>query len=373
VPHETFWKTFKGNGVDFFQARAYIDFNVSKHVYLQFGHDRTFIGNGYRSLIFSDYSPPNLFLRANLKVWKINYLFQINRLTADAYGNITGSAANIRYPEKYMAFHHASINIGQKFTLGLFESVIFSARDTTKGNSFDLSYLNPVIFYRAIEQQFGSADNVILGGDFKWNIRRGMSFYGQLVIDELLLKQAKAGTGWWGNKFGGQLGMKYIDVGGISNLDLQVELNAVRPYTYSHDTRYDSYSNYRQPLAHPLGANFKEVVAIIRYQPLPRINLIVKTFYTKIGRDTSTVDWGSNILINNTQRQQDYGNKVGQGVKNTILFADLTASFQVRHNLFIDVKQIIRNSKSPVAFYNTNSAVTSISLRLNIAQRSYDF
>src|SRR5258706_10938344 len=262
VPHETFWKTFKTNGVDFFQARAYIDFNLSKHIYVQFGNDRTFIGNGYRSLIFSDYGPPNLFLRTNVKVWKINYLFQLNRMTADAYGSIAGSRSNIRYPGKNMAFHHASINIGKKFNLGLFESVVFSPGDRASQSTFELSYLNPVIFYRAIEQQSGSPDNVIVGADFKWNAVRCLSFYGQIVIDEFLLKQAKGATGWWANKFGGQIGMKYIDVAGIENLDMQLEGNAVRPYTYSHDTRYGSYSNYRQPMAHPMEANFREFVAI---------------------------------------------------------------------------------------------------------------
>jgi hypothetical protein len=49
VPHEGFWKNFKTNGVDFLQARAYIDFNISKHIYMQFGNDRMFTGNGYRS------------------------------------------------------------------------------------------------------------------------------------------------------------------------------------------------------------------------------------------------------------------------------------------------------------------------------------
>ena len=373
VPHETYWKTFKTNGVDFFQARAYIDFNLSKHINFQFGHDRTFVGNGVRSLILSDYSPPNLFLRPNLKVWKINYLFQINRLTADAYGTLNGSRPNIRYPDKYMAFHHASINIGKKFTLGVFESVIFSAQDSTKGGAFDVGYLNPVIFYRAIEQQFGSADNVILGGDFKYNVAKRLQFYGQIVIDEFVLSQAKSGSGWWANKFGGQIGMKYIDVAGISNLDLQLEVNAVRPYTYSHDMLFSNYSNYRQSLAHPMGANFKELVSVLRYQPLPRLNLVLKTFYTKIGRDTTTTDWGSNMLINNKQREQDYGNTIGQGIKNTIAFADFTASFHLRHNLFIDLKQIIRTSSSPAAVYNYNNAITSLSVRLNIAPRAYDF
>jgi len=68
---------------------------------------------------------------------------------------------------------------------------------------------------------------------------------------------------------------------------MQLEGNAVRPYTYSHDTRYGSYSNYRQPMAHPMGANFGEFVAIVRYQPFPKLNLVAKTFYTKIGRDTT--------------------------------------------------------------------------------------
>jgi hypothetical protein len=272
-----------------------------------------------------------------------------------------------------MAFHHVSINIGRKFNLGLFESVVFSPKDSLSQSTFELNYLNPVIFYRAIEQQSGSPDNIIVGTDFKWNAVRRLSFYGQVIIDEFVLREAKNGTGWWANKFGGQIGMKYIDVAGVENLDLQLEGNAVRPYTYSHDTRYDNYSNYRQPMAHPLGANFKEFVAIVRYQPFPKINLVAKAFYTKIGRDTTGVNWGSDILKNNSSRQKNYGNTIGQGVSNTLTFVDLTASFQLRHNLFIDVKQILRNSKSPAAFYNTNTSVSSVALRLNIAKRSYDF
>lgn len=373
VPHEGFWKRFKSNGVDFFQARAYIDFNVSKHVYMQFGHDRTFIGNGYRSLIFSDYAPPALFLRTNVKVWKINYLFQLNRVAADNKNIAIGSSGSRRYPEKFMAFHHASINIGKKFNLGVFESVVFSPKDTINGNSFELNYLNPVIFYRAIEQQFGSSDNAIVGLDFKWNVAKRISFYGQLVIDEFLLKEVKAGNGWWANKVALQGGMKYIDAFGISNLDLQVEANVVRPYTYSHNTQYGSYSNYRQPFAHPLGANFTELIAIVRYQPIPKLNFILKTFYAKTGRDATNENWGGDILKNYKTRQNDYGNKIGQGIENDIAFVDFTSSYQLRHNFFIDIKQIIRNSKSPSVTYNTNTSLTSLALRWNIPQRLFDF
>jgi len=370
VPHELFWKKFKDNGVDFFQARAYIDFNVTKHINMQFGQDRTFIGNGYRSLIFSDFAPPSLFLRANVKIWKINYLFQLNRVAADVNAT-TGGSGQGPYPIKYIAFHHASINIGKKFNLGLFESVVF---DADSSSHFDASYLNPVIFYRAIEQQFGSTDNVLVGADFKWNAVKRLSFYGQFVLDEFVLDQIKSGDGWWANKFAVQGGLKYIDVAGIDNLDLQLEANVVRPFTYSHNSDYGNYSNYRQPMAHPLGANFNELIAIVRYQPLPRLNMVAKGFYAKKGLDAGvTENQGGDILKNNSTRISDYGNTIGQGVQNKIMYIDLTASYMLKHNFFIDGKLILRDSKSDLPAYNTNTSITSIALRWNIAQRGYEF
>lgn len=373
VPHEGFWKTFKDNGVDFFQARAYIDFNLTKHIYMQFGNDKTFIGNGYRSLIFSDYAPPTLFLRTNVKVWKLNYMFQLNRVAADAPGSVGGSGGGKRrYPEKFMAFHHASVNIGKKFNLGVFESVVFSPKDSLNDNTFDLGYLNPVIFYRAIEQQFGSSDNVILGMDFKWLAAKRLSLYGQVVFDEFLLERLKEG-GWWANKFALQGGLKYIDVVGVNNLDLQLEANIVRPYTYSHNTQFGSYTNYRQPFAHPLGANFKEVIGIVRYQPLPKLNLVAKVIYAEVGRDTLNSNWGSDLLKSNSTREREFGNFIGQGVSNQIAYLDFTASYMIKHNLFIDMKLIRRDQNAPAISFRTNTTITSLALRWNIGQRLYDF
>jgi hypothetical protein len=375
VPHEGFWKGFKnGNGVDFLQARGYITFEATKHINIQLGQDRTFIGNGYRSLILSDYAPPSLYFRANVKVWKINYMYQLNRMTADVQGNSSG-LHDKRYPEKYLVFHHLSMNIGRHLNVGLFESVIFSPRDTTKNHSFDLSYINPIIFYRAIEQQSGSPDNVLIGMDFKWNIFRSVSLYGQFVLDEFVLSDIKGGKGWWGNKFAIQGGFKYMDAFGVPNLDLQGEVNVARPFIYSHDTQYGSYSSYRQPLAHPLGANFEELVGILRYQPLPRLSVTAKLIMSTIGRDSSSTsfNYGSNILRGNQFQHNQYGNTIGQGLKNDIMFGSFTLSYQFKHNLFIDGNVIIRQSKCPLPAYNYNSTITSLALRWNIPQRLYEF
>ena len=372
VPHEGFWKTYKeGQGVDFLQARGYITFEATKSINVQFGHDRFFIGNGYRSLIFSDFSPPALFLKGNVRVWKLNYLFLLNQMTAD-----TRSVPNNAfrgYPNKFVALHHLSMNIGHKLNIGIFESVIFSPDDSVGTDHFRLEYLNPVIFYRAIEQQNGSSDNVLLGLDVKWNALPRLSIYGQFLLDELVVDNIREGNGWWANKFAVQVGGKYVDAFGLLNLDLQGEINLIRPYTYSHGTAYGNYSSYKQPIAHPLGANLKELVGILRYQPMRRLNLTGKLVFTDIGRDVGDVNWGSDVLKNSRTREQEYNNTVSQGVSNEILFGSFTGSWQLKHNLFIDVSVIFRKSESPAPIYNTNTSVSSLALRWNIPQRLYEF
>jgi hypothetical protein len=376
VPHEGFWKGYKeGNAVDFLHARGYITFQATRHINVQFGHDRFFIGNGYRSLIYSDFAPPTWFIKANVKVWKINYLFLLNQMIADVQGNISGLTAMDRgYPNKFNALHHLSINVGKKVTLGIFESVIFSPDDPSGSDHFRLDYLNPIIFYRAIEQQNGSSDNVLLGFDFKVNALRKLSFYGQFVLDEFVISHIRAQDGWWANKFGVQVGGKYVDAFGIANLDLQGEINVVRPYTYSHGTDFGDYTHYRQPIAHPLGANFQEVVGILRYQPLPRLNVTGKLNLMKKGYDADNTNWGGNILINNSANfEQAFGNKVAQGVAVNTLFGSFTASWMLKHNVFIDGNIVLRKSESDLAQFNRNTSVASMALRWNIAQRVYEY
>ena len=48
MPGEGLVKEFKNdpNSADFFSARAYITFQVTKSIQLQFGHDKNIIGNG---------------------------------------------------------------------------------------------------------------------------------------------------------------------------------------------------------------------------------------------------------------------------------------------------------------------------------------
>ena len=372
VPNEAFWKKYGDHGVDFFTARGYFTFNATKHVALQFGYDKNFVGNGYRSLLLSDFSAPSTFLKIQTKIWRIQYTNLYTELVADAPFSSFGSNGTGEFPKKFLTSHHLSINITDNFNVGIFEAIIFNRGDST-GTSFEWNYMNPIIFYRSIEQYTGSPDNALFGIDWKWNIAKGIQFYGQGLLDEMVVGELKSGDGWWGNKFSVQLGGKYYNAFGISNLDLQAEYNISRPFTYSHESIFTNYSHYRQPLAHPLGANFKEAVFIARYQPLRKLYLSGKFILSKYGTDPANQNLGADILKDYTTLNQEYGNSIGQGVSNDQLSADLTASYMLKHNLFIDLRHIYRDRDSADATLSSTTNFTSIAIRLNVAVREQGF
>jgi hypothetical protein len=363
VPGEGYFKPFKQSGYDFFSARGYINYGITKNINISLGHDRNFIGNGYRSLILSDYAAPYFFLKLNTQFWRVHYMNLFAEMTADH------EFRDQLYPKKYFAYHHLSFNITPDINVGLFESIVFARG---KGQ-FELQYLNPIIFYRSIEQQLGSADNALLGLDFKVNFLRTAQVYGQLMLDEFLLSAIRARTGWWANKQAFQVGAKYLDVAGIPNLDLQGEFNLIRPYTYQHESKFTNYQHYQQPLAHPMGANLYELIGIARYQPIGKLMLTGKAFFTRTGMDSDSVNWGSNVLLPYTTRAQEYGNRIGQGNTTNLFHLDLTASWQLRHNMFLDFKQILRRRDSLVGSYDNNTAITSLAFRWNIPQRLQEF
>jgi hypothetical protein len=377
-PGEAFWKPFKNTrtsvgGYDFFSARGYLNYAVTRHISAQLGHDRVFIGNGYRSLILSDFAAPFFFLKLNTQVWKFRYQNLFTELTADY------RSANQVFGKKYMAQHHLSLALTPNLSVGVSETVVFGKRT----GGFELQYLNPVIFYRAIEQGIGSKDNALVAADVKWNVARRVQLYGQLVLDEFLLKEIRARRGWWSNKQAVQIGAKYVDVAGISNLDLHAEFNYIRPYTYQHQDSLTSYQHYQQPLAHPIGANLWEIIGVVRYQPaaLPRLTVVGKAIYTDFGADSGRVNWGNNALLPYIPHPREFGNTVGQGLPIQQLHLDLTASYQVMHNLFVDVKQVIRRGSDyggltgalPGRAATQSVNLTSVALRWNIGQRLYEF
>ena len=367
VPGAGRFNNYKITGWDFSDARGGITFNAAKYLDFQFAYDRNFIGNGYRSLFLSEYGSNYLFLKINTRVWKLNYQNIFMEVNPQFPQSVRTN--DILLDKKYAAIHHLSVNVAKWLNVGLFEAVIFGRR-----NDFDFMYLNPIIFLRTAEKQNNSPDNGFVGFDFKANVLKRTQLYGQVLFDELIIKELWAGNGWWGNKFGVQLGGKYIDVFGVNNLDIQGELNLVRPFTYSHYDSSANYGHYNQPLAHPLGANFIEAIGIIRYQPLPKLTATAKLIYWKQGVDTGASNYGTNIFKLYNTRTGDYGYKLPSGVNSTGVNAQLFVSYELKENLFIDGSVFLRRWNSSGNVYpENNTTVATLGLRMNMFRREYDY
>lgn len=324
IPGRGIAKRFKTDSYDYPVAEAYLSYAPAKFINVQFGHGKNFIGDGYRSLLLSDVASPSPFLKLNTKFWKIKYTNTWMWLK-DVRDAVVEDKA---FLTKYIANHYLSWNVSKKLNIGLFESVLWT---NSNDRGFDVNYLNPIIFYRAIEFETGQgAGNAILGASAKYKWNDNVNLYSQFILDEFSLGDVKAGEKSWKNKFGYQLGVKYFNAFKVDNLVLQFEYNRVRPYTYSHNTVVLNYAHNNQSMAHLWGANFSEAIIIGRYRYkrwFGDAKLIFGTRGLDFNDGTDNFSYGGDIYRDEEDRPFDTGVEVGQGIKTTTFNGNLQAGY----------------------------------------------
>ncbi len=369
VPGAGFIKPFKDNaGYDYIDARGSVTWGVTKYVNMQFGFDQNFIGNGYRSLYMSNFAPSNLFLKFNTRVGKLNYTNIFSELYAPQQPSI-----GEQYYKQYAATHHLSFNATPWLTVGAFESVVFGELD-----KFKASYLQPVIFLNTLLLDKDGSTNSMIGFDVKANLVKHVQVYGQWVMQGFN-GDNKDGGDFWGNRHGFQAGAKYVDAFGLKNLDLQAEYNQVRPFTYSSPENAGSWTNYRQSMAHPLGGNFREILGVLRYQPLNKLYIVGRVNYWKQGIDSAGYNFGSNpgrdnsIVADGGLRLLDNGYEMFSGTSIQCVNTAITVSYELKENLFIDLNNLYRLYKKSSDITPENTNVLTLGFRWNMFRRDYDY
>ncbi len=102
---------------------------------------------------------------------------------------------------------------------------------------------------------------------------------------------------------------------------------------YGHRLPSQSYENYNQPLAHPLGSNFVESISFLRYRK-KRLYFEGELMYAVQGLDTLGVNWGGDIYKDNYSYVQEYGNKITQGVKANTLYFNIKTGYIINPTSF---------------------------------------
>ncbi|WP_034259613.1 gliding motility protein RemB [Altibacter lentus] len=375
IPGRGIAKTFRSDSYDYPIATGHVSFTPSKHFNIQLGHGKNFIGDGYRSLLFSDNASPYPFFKLNTTFWKLKYTNTWMSLR-DVRSEVTQDGS---YRTKYMANHYLSYNVTKRLNIGLFESVIWE-NDNDRG--FDFNYVNPVIFYRAIEFSTGSrGGNALIGLSAKYKFTDRVNAYSQLIIDEFSSGDIFGGEGSYKNKVGYQIGAKYYDAFGLENFYLQAEYNRVRPYTYSHNSIVLNYGHNNQSMAHTLGANFSEFIGIARYQ-YGRVFGDLKVIVAKRGLEVNTTEdpffYGGDIYGTEDNRPSDLGNELGQGNTTDFFHAEVQAGYLINPstNLKVYGSVIFRDFKPE---FNTETVFENQTTWINFGIRTdlfnwyYDF
>jgi len=374
IPGRGIAKEFKTDAYDYPVAEAYISYTPSKYFNFQFGNGKNFIGDGYRSLLLSDVASPLPYFKINTSFWKIKYT-NLWMWAQDVRKELTVDGA---YKQKYVAVHYLSWNVTKRFNLGLYEAAIW---DNANNRGFDVNFLNPIIFYTAVEFATGTrAGNAIVGLNLKYKFNK-FSLYAQIVADEMRFSEIFSGSGWWGNKVGFQLGAKFHNAFSIENLYFQVEYNQIRPYTYSHDELNYNFGHNNQPLAHLWGSNFREAIVIANYN-FNRWFIDTKFVVGTKGFDFNTVSdsysYGGDIYHDNDNRVSDYGNSIGQGVKTNVFIADFQLGYLVNpaSNLKFFGRVAYRSFQPTTTtniLQNSNSTWVSIGLKTDVFNWYFDF
>jgi len=360
------------NGYSFFDYTGYISYTPKNTQVFNFqlGRDKHFIGDGYRSVLLSDYAAAYPYFRINTNLWR----FQYNVWYTWMYDVSQAKGIKNNYTNKFGAFHYLSYNIIKELNIGLFENIIWRGSDTNQVRTFEVNYLNPIIFFRPQEFAVGSPDNSFIGLNLNATLFKKIKIYAQLGLDEFYLKEIKANRGWWGNKQAWQIGTKYINALGIRGLKIQAEYNEVKPYTYTHGLVSQNYAHYGMPLAHPLGANFKEFIGIVNYRK-NKWELRWQGQYVILGKDSSAnSNVGQNIFLSYVTRNSEYGNFTTQGLKSIVIQNQFQISYLMAPKLNMRFELgLIHRSEKNTSGYKLQSPFLFIAFRTSFWNSYRDF
>lgn len=346
--------------------RFTLNYKANRYISLEAGMGEHFIGKGYRSLLLSDDGFAYPYFKINTSVWNIEYtnlwtqMKDIQDKTVDKWWD---------FDSKYMAMHYLSWQIVPAFRLGLFEAVVW--KDENRG--FDIKYLNPVLFYRPLEFDLGSPDNVLLGVDMDIKIKDHL-IYTQLMLDEFKIKEIQAMNGWWGNKQSFQLGWRWFDMLNIKHLNLLLEGNYIRPYMYSHDENTQNYGHINQSIAHPLGSNVAEIIMDLAYSHKLwywNFNLV----YSLHGENYDTLNLGGDIYMPYTNYSKEYNNFVGQGDRHDLLFAQLSAHYLLNPSIDLNLfsRLSYRHLNTSKSMLKERNVFFEIGLRAGLKEKVRNF
>lgn len=372
IPGQAYARHYTGlpqNTHDWSYVTAIVSYTPIKQLNITLGQDKMFIGDGYRSLLLSDYAANMPLLRLTANLGKVQYMMAwtyLEDLKEPKFDTFNS------YRRKWALFHYVDWNVSNRVSLGFFNALIAPEADVN-GNrrGFDLNFINPVLFANSIGPSGDLKDNVFMGFTGKYKIFDKTAIYGQLLLDRFKAKNFFSGNNN-DNTNGVQLGIRGADIFKVERLNYLFEFNTVKPYTYANSQPLNSYTFFGDPLAHPFGANFREFLGIMNYS-VGRFDFQGQLNYAKYGVDISKADNHGKILTKPYPENPNPTPVIGQGIPTQLYYAEGTVSFLLnpKYNLRLEVNGLYRQEKN--SLNNSKTTLLTFGLRSAFRNLYHDF
>jgi len=358
IPGQSYNRSYNGQAIgsqDWSYVTAYVSYTPIKQLNITLGTDKTFIGDGYRSLLLSDFAANYPLLRLTANIGPVQYMAMWTYMEDINIPKFDQFLSNRR---KYAAFHYLDWNVTNRLSLGFFNAVIAQeADDNGHFHSFDANLINPLFFAASIGPK-NQPDNVLSGFTGKYKILDKTAVYAQLLMDN-------------SNTDGYQVGVRGGDLLGVKNFSYLVEYNTVKPFTYTSPQIITNYTDYSQPLADPLGANFREFIGILNYS-IGNFDFMGQVNYAKYGLNPPSQNYGKELTYTSTSAVTS-DRVIGQGIPAKFYYAEATASYLInpKYNLRFELGGLIRRETTDIGSRKT-TAIT-FGLRSTFRAIYHDF
>jgi hypothetical protein len=372
VPGQAYARHYTGQAQDS-QDWSYVTATVSytpiKQLNITLGQDKMFVGDGYRSLLLSDYAANMPLLRLTANLGSVQYMMAwayLEDLKAPKFDQL---GSNRR---KWALFHYLDWNVSNRVSLGFFNALITpEADDQGNKRGFDVNFINPLVFSSGLGSSGSPKDNVFMGFTGKYKIFDKTAIYGQLLLDRFKFNDFFSGNNL-DNTNGVQLGIRGADIFKVNRLNYLFEFNTVKPYTYSNTQTLNNYTFFGDPLAHPFGANFREFLGIINYS-IGRFDFQGQLDYGKYGLDATLTDNNGKLLSKPYPANPNPTPVIGQGISTQLYYTEGTVSFLVnpKTNLRIEIGGLYRQEKNTLS--DNKTTMFTFGLKSGFRNLYHDF
>ncbi|MBK6767372.1 MAG: hypothetical protein IPG71_14090 [bacterium] len=238
----------KGNGSTSYDVSESVIRYYGKHLSASAGRGRHKWGPGYfGSLLLNNYAPPFDYARFDAQFGTIGYVFlhgflKSLEISDSLYINPDGRPRTLD-AQKYLSAQRIELAPRNNVRMAFSQAVIYGDR------GLQLGYLTPLNFLYSVQHSNDDKDNLLLSLDGKWRPTPGLKFYGELLLDDVLVSDLFTGSGSTKNAYTLGAHGKYPH-GVLGPFDARIEYTKIRPFVYSHFFSVNTYSHWTSPLGY---------------------------------------------------------------------------------------------------------------------------